>query len=218
MNNAVDYLEFENQARVRGHITIAFEPTVTIITVMLLSFTFQELADVNFVTAASAWENGCASARQSSWHERKEVMMHKVSSCPLELMHPPHCLQLLVQYDQRNSNCNLLCPLIKTYCTKPLGIMQGSILAFFPLLKNSVYNFLSVEKVLCYSSKPVHRSSFSWSYTLFLHFSLLWPVLVRLLIQQLFSTSLVAGELTGHLVSKWRVQTVWNGANEKDTF
>lgn len=115
-------------------------------------------------------------------------------------------------------HCNLLCLLIKTYCTKPLGIVQGSISAFFPLLENSVYNFLSVEKVLCHSSKPVHRSFFFWSYTLFLHFDLLWPVLVWLLIQQLFSTSLVAGELTSHLVSKQRIQTVWNAANEKDTF
>lgn len=66
MNNAVDYLEFVIQTHARGHIAIPFQPSVITI-IVLLSFSMQELVDVNFSTAAPGWRYNCVCGRQNSW-------------------------------------------------------------------------------------------------------------------------------------------------------
>lgn len=53
MSNAADYLEFEIKTHARCRITIPFQPPVITLIVILLSFSTQELIDVNFVLAAS---------------------------------------------------------------------------------------------------------------------------------------------------------------------
>lgn len=58
------------------------------------------------------------------------------------------------------THCCLLCLYFKHWgksdpCTRSWDIMLGSLLAFVPVFKNSIYSFSSVEGVLChYSSKP----------------------------------------------------------------
>lgn len=100
MNNAVDYLDSEIQTHTRGHITIPFQPPVITLIVIVLPFSTQELIDVGFVTAASGWEYDCASAKVLGMNGRRSK--RTVSLGPLELIHCPHCLQLLIQYRRRN--------------------------------------------------------------------------------------------------------------------
>lgn len=121
MNNAVDYLEFEIQSYARGHIRIPFQPPVITLIVILLSSSTQELIDVNFVTAVSGWEYDCASARQSSWHERKKVKTHSLfRSTGINSLSTLFAVAYSVS-SEKLSHCYLLCFLIKTLkCVWPL--------------------------------------------------------------------------------------------------
>lgn len=90
--------------------------------------------------------------------------------------------------------------------------MLGSLLAFVPVFKNSIYSFSSVEGVLChYSSKPFNLQARTPSPKLHIISPLLLALTelyqsltetpVGILLCQPYSTALVAYELACHSIS-----------------